>query len=188
MCAIHAKSIKNCVNTVLRYRAYYYSTVTHILLLHGNIFIVFKHPYILIYLPYDILSMRKRISSIFYTFPLVFNLFDWKSEISERLQNLRNLEIKKKIRTFYNKIWNLKFSKLLGKSEILKIWKSWHFLGKFWKYEKCRWFWKKITKSENLKKSRNVWKTKSQCFSFFIEKNMCFQDFEEKIFWALLHV
>ena len=61
---------------------------------------------------------------------------------------------------------------------------------------KSRRFWEKISKSQNLNKSWNFWKQISKwkielfCFNFVrfsLRKNV-FQDFEENLFWAFLHV
>ena len=49
--------------------------------MNNNICILFKHAYILKYWSYDILCMRKRISSIFYTLSLFLNYLAEKSEI-----------------------------------------------------------------------------------------------------------
>ena len=85
------------------------NSLTLIKYFNNNISIVFKHSYILKYWSYDILSIRKRISSIFKTHFLYFLIYlAEKSDISERLKNLKNSK--------FWKNWNLKISKFFWKN------------------------------------------------------------------------
>ena len=89
-----------------------------------------------------ILSIRKRISSIFNIFPVFFSLLVEQSEIYERLKNLQ-----------ISKFWR-NSEKCSNKSE---IWKSLTNSGKIWNFQILKKSLKFWNKSENLKNIEILW-------------------------------
>ena len=89
---------------------------------------LFKRSHILKYWSYDILSMRKRISSIFTYFLYFLNLFCWQIWNFWKIKKSENLEILKKSLNFPKKseIWKSQKNRKSQKSRFffnLKIWK-----------------------------------------------------------------
>ena len=134
---------------------------------------------VLKYWSYDILSMCKRISSIFYIFPVFFNLFCWQIWNFWNINKYRNFgKSTKKIPT------NLKSEKsrtfLRNKTENLKN------LVNLWrKSQNLEFFWKQI------------WESKIDAFSqieisvFFLIDNLFFKissnNYLDDSFMSILH-
>ena len=180
MCVLRAMSKKT--NRNLRNHEKSRNSLTLKNKLHNNISIVL---YLLKNWSYDILSMRKRISLIFYICPLFFNLFGWKIWNFWKIKNMKISKFWKNL-TFSKQIWNLKISKFFW-----KIWKSETIL-KLKKNENLKNMEDFEKKSQNLKIWRNLENvekiSKSKFQLFFSSRKLFFQDFEEKLFWTLLHV
>ena len=97
--------------------------------------------------------------------------------------------------TISKKIWNLKSENLFFFRKNLKFCKSWKFWEnlKIWKNENFRNVWKNLKILKNISNISKIEvffpKSEFQVFVFhFSSKKICFQDFEDKIFWALLRV
>ena len=138
---------------------------------NGNIFIVFKHSYIIKYWSLWYYKYAQTILLDLYTFLLFLMYLAEKSEISE---GLKNLEILENVGNFQKNL----------KSENLKhFWKN----QKFWKYEKPLKFLKTFWKSENQKNQILFSKIEVSTFFFIFHRT---KYFENKLVWtlSLLHV
>ena len=104
ICVCYARCLKQIIK-LSKDTEKYRNSLTRLKEFHNNICIVFKHSYFLKYWSYDILSMRKRIFSIFvYTCPLFFLIYlAEKSRISGKTLKIPNKSEIWKCQSFFEK-------------------------------------------------------------------------------------